>query len=459
MTLKEHIDDIRKGLETDRYQDEAAVSQGIVLRLLGAVGWSTFDPQIVVPQYGVEERKVDYALCYSPSKPPILIEVKRVGNIEGAERQLFEYAFHEGVSIAILTDGRKWIFFHPIGQGDYRERKVHEMDLIEDDSEKNAKRLERYLNYEAICTGEAVEAIKEDYEKVIQQRQVEAYLPEVWIELVEEKNDYLLLAIMEKAKHKVGYEPTEEQVVDFLKNLERVESREKAVHFPPIKTDKPKYERKGYFREDGSAEWSARGKRRVVSAAIVEKMRSTYQGSVIGGKGEVKYPMAVLVKHGIVEDTNYDKDGNWNAVAKIVGHPRKTESDLGEAPPSPTSKSFSTFSNPRSKTQSRKPAKLIVVTMPNGEVIKEYSGIGTFVKVIEKLIGEYGEEVVLRAADGRPIISTFPFNYPGKPDKRLGRLYISTNHTTKLKETYLKHIAKGLGLAADELRVDIVNKS
>ena len=54
MTLKEHINDIRKGLETNRYPDEAAVSQGIVLRLLGALGWTTFDTQIVVPQYGVE---------------------------------------------------------------------------------------------------------------------------------------------------------------------------------------------------------------------------------------------------------------------------------------------------------------------------------------------------------------------------------------------------------------------
>ena len=222
MTLKEHIDDIREGLKTNRYPDEAAVSQGIVLRLLETLGWSTYDTQAVFPQYGVEARKVDFALCHPPSKPIVFLEVKRVGNIEGAERQLFEYAFHEGVPIAILTDGQKWRFFYPIGQGDYRERKVHEMDLTEGDSAEKAKRLNRYLNYESVRTEEAVEAIKKDYEKVVQQRQVAKRLPEAWNKLVEEADEFLLHAVAEKTESLCGYKPTDEQVLDFLKSLKRI---------------------------------------------------------------------------------------------------------------------------------------------------------------------------------------------------------------------------------------------
>ena len=221
MTLKEHIDDIREGLETGRYPDEAAVSQGIMLRLLGVLGWSIYDTQVVVPQYEVEGTRVDYALCHPFLKPIVFIEVKRVGNIEGAERQLFEYAFHEGVPIAILTDGRKWQFFHPIGQGDYKERKVHEVDLTKDDSDKIVKRLNRYLNYEPIRTGEAVEAIKEDYEKVVQQRQVATRLPEAWNKLVEDADEFLLHTVAEKTESLCRYRPTDEQVLDFLKSLDR----------------------------------------------------------------------------------------------------------------------------------------------------------------------------------------------------------------------------------------------
>ena len=229
MTLKEHIDDIRKGLEAGQYGNEAAVSQGIVLRLLGALAWPTFNTQVIIPEYSVEGRRVDYALCHPPSKPIVFIEVKKVGNIERAERQLFEYAFHEGVPIAVLTDGREWQFFHPTAQGDYRERKVYELNLNESNSEEIDKCLNRYLNYESMCTGEAVEAIKKDYEKVVQQRQVETRLPEVWDELVQKKNEDLLLIVMDAAKNKIGYGPTEEQVLDFLKSLKRETRSERRV--------------------------------------------------------------------------------------------------------------------------------------------------------------------------------------------------------------------------------------
>lgn len=236
MTLKEHIEDIHEGLKTNRYPDEAAVSQGIVLRLLGTLGWSTYDTQVVFPQYGIEGRKVDFALCYPASKPIVFIEVKRVGNIEGAERQLFEYAFHEGIPIAILTDGQTWRFFYPIGEGNYRERKVHEMDLTKGDSEEHAKWLNRYLNYESIRTGAAVEAIKEDYEKVVQQRQVATRLPEAWSKLVAEADEFLLDVVAKKVESLCRYKPTDEQVLGFLRNLEQ---RTEPVPPNPVPTPKP----------------------------------------------------------------------------------------------------------------------------------------------------------------------------------------------------------------------------
>lgn len=163
---------------------------------------------------------MDFALCDTSSKPLVFIEVKQVGNIEGAERQLFEYAFHEGGPIAILTDGQKWQFFHPAGQGDYKERKVHELDLIEEHDEEIICRLNRYLNYNSIQKGESVEAIKADYERVRRQRQVTARLPEAWSKLVEEANEFLLDVVAEETENLCeGYRPTNEQVLNFLKSL------------------------------------------------------------------------------------------------------------------------------------------------------------------------------------------------------------------------------------------------
>lgn len=221
MTLKEHIDEIGAGLETGQYGNEAAVSQGIVLRLLDALAWPRYNTQVIIPEYSVGGRRVDFALCHPPSKPIVFIEVKQVGNIEGAEQQLFEYAFHEGVPIAILTDGRVWRFFHPTAQGDYRERQVCELNLSEGNGEESTKRLKRYLNYESICMGEAVEAIKADYEEVVQQRQVATRLPEAWSNLLEEADEFLLHAVAEKTESLCGYRPTDEQVLGFLRSLKR----------------------------------------------------------------------------------------------------------------------------------------------------------------------------------------------------------------------------------------------
>ncbi len=221
MALKEHIDDIRDNLQKGLFTSEAAVSAGIVLRLFDALAWPRYNPQVIIPEYSVGGRRVDFALCYPPSKPIIFIEVKQVGNIEGAERQLFEYAFHEGVPITILTDGQEWHFFHPSGQGDYRERRVYKLDLIERDSEESAKRLTRYLHYQSIRTGEAVKAIEEDYRDISRRRQVATRLPEAWSKLLEEADEFLLHAVAEKTENLCGYRPTDDQVLSFLKNLEK----------------------------------------------------------------------------------------------------------------------------------------------------------------------------------------------------------------------------------------------
>ena len=227
MTLKEHIDDIQIRLEQNEYPNEAAVRQGIIERLLGVLAWPvSVDTKIVYPEYGIEGRKVDYALCDTASTPRVFIEVKRVGKIDKGTKQLFEYAFHTGVPIVILTDGQKWRFFHPAGEGSYEDRKVADLDLIVGNSDECAESLNRYLNYESVKIGKAAEVIAEDYRNIVNQRQIEERLPEVWNELLQEKNDYLLLAMMEKAKEKVGHGPTEEQVLTFLKNLS----------IPPVKS-------------------------------------------------------------------------------------------------------------------------------------------------------------------------------------------------------------------------------
>jgi hypothetical protein len=223
MTLKDHIEDIQNRINAGRFLNEASVSQGIVLRLLHALGWPTYDTQIVMPEYTVEGLRVDFALCQPPSKPVVFVEVKQIGQVEGAERQLFEYAFHKGVPIAVLTDGREWHFFLPSGQGAYDERRAYKLDLLEREVAESVHRLDRYLNHNSIRTGEAIEAIRKDYENVSKERQIKATLPEAWRRLVEEGDEFLLEVVADKVESLCGYKPTNQQVLSFLKSLPRTE--------------------------------------------------------------------------------------------------------------------------------------------------------------------------------------------------------------------------------------------
>jgi predicted type IV restriction endonuclease len=116
-----------------------------VQRLLNTLGWPVYDIEVVVSEYSLGGRRVDYALCHPPREPLVMVEVKQIGQSKGADHQLFEYAFHKGVPMAVLTDGQEWHFFLPTEQGDYGERRVYKLDLLERDPQGAEAGLERYL--------------------------------------------------------------------------------------------------------------------------------------------------------------------------------------------------------------------------------------------------------------------------------------------------------------------------
>lgn len=221
MTLQQDIEDIRASIRIGRYSNEASVSQGIVLRILHALGWQTFDTRIVCPEYPLSGRRVDFALCYPAGKPIAFIEVKQIGQSDGAERQLFEYAFHTGVPMAILTDGQEWNFFLPGEQGDYRERRVYKLDIVERDLEECVTRLERYLRYDNISSGKAIETARGDYRNVTKEREVLSTLPIAWNRLIEDEDEMLLEIIADKVENLCGFKPSPDVVASFLRAQDR----------------------------------------------------------------------------------------------------------------------------------------------------------------------------------------------------------------------------------------------
>ena len=229
MELRDHIAQIRDGLTTGNFPNEASVSQGIVLRFLQSLHWPIFDSTVVCPEYSVGGRRVDFALCHPPGKALVFIEVKNIGKDEGADRQLFEYAFHVGVPLAVLTDGRQWSFYLPGEQGSYDERRVYRLDLVDRDLDECEKRLQRYLNFSDCCSGKAVEAAKEDYRDQTKKRQIQQTLPQAWARLIKEPDELLVELLTNEVESLCGYKPDLDIVASFVRGQE-------ATHTPPAET-------------------------------------------------------------------------------------------------------------------------------------------------------------------------------------------------------------------------------
>jgi len=220
MSLREDIERITTKLKEGLYTNEAAVSQGIILPVLNSLGWPVFDTSIVCPEYTLENRRVDYALCHPANKPKVFLEVKRVGLANGADRQLFEYAFHQGVQIAVLSDGVEWSIYLPAQPGRYDERRVYKLDLLERKIEESCDRLTRYLEYSRICSGSALEAARLDYEDVARDREIESNLPKAWKALLREKDESLLEILAVKVEDLCGYKPDLDICGQFLSNID-----------------------------------------------------------------------------------------------------------------------------------------------------------------------------------------------------------------------------------------------
>ncbi len=262
--------------------------------MLHALGWPVYDTEVVAPEFVLSGRRVDYALCHPPRDPVVMVEVKQVGQSKGADRQLFEYAFHKGVPMAVLTDGQEWHFFLPTEQGDYGERRVYKLDLLERAPEEAQVGLERYLGYGEVRSGRAIEAARRDYRDAARKRMAQRTLPEAWTRLVEAEDELLIELLSDKVEDLCGVKPDPDAVAAFLRRQNprtelppgTVPRRAERPTRPA--SDTPNASRSIGYKFDGS--WHQARSAREVMVGVFEEL----------AKRDPRFPerFAALPKHG-----------------------------------------------------------------------------------------------------------------------------------------------------------------
>lgn len=214
--MQELLQKIARRLESGSYINEAAVRIGIIEPILASLGWDITDPLAVLPEYSSETRRVDYALCAFPTRPAVFIEAKAIGKVEAADRQLFEYAFHEGVPFAVLTDGRTWSFYLPSAQGSYDDRRLYKLDLQERAADECERIFTRYLAYDRLRGGEAQSDAQKDYASRSNERMAADTLSRAWSELISEPDPLLIELLVERTEALCGIRPALEAAEAFL---------------------------------------------------------------------------------------------------------------------------------------------------------------------------------------------------------------------------------------------------
>src|SRR5260221_3495446 len=217
---------IRDRLAQGAFPNEAAVSHGILVPLLQALGWDPAEPDQVMPEYASGRGRVDFALCASPSRPSVFVEVKGVGRSLDGDRQLFEYAFHEGVPLCVLTDGKEWTFYLPSGQGTYEDRRVYRLQIDDRSAEDSKLTLQRYLSRDRVKSGAAFEAAMQDYKDAAAKREAARVIPKAWSQLVDGPEDLLVELLTDQTEALGGFRPEAAAVTSFLRGL----SASQAMH-------------------------------------------------------------------------------------------------------------------------------------------------------------------------------------------------------------------------------------
>ena len=195
---------------------EEATRQGVILPILARLGWDRDNIREVVPEYTVGNGRVDYCLKIG-EQVSAFVEVKRTNEeLERHQEQLLEYAFREGVKIAVLTNGLLWWFYLPLFPGSWDQRKFFTIDIQEQEVGSAATHFILFLSREAIASGAALKKAEEIHAGREKDRRIRDIIPTAWRELCQKPDEMLVELLSEKVESLCGHKPTEEVLGEFL---------------------------------------------------------------------------------------------------------------------------------------------------------------------------------------------------------------------------------------------------
>lgn len=196
--------------------DEAQTKQALILPLLQFLGWNPFDVEEIMPEFPVETKKIDFCLRIN-NISEFFIEVKKAGeDLERHEKQLLDYSFRAGVSLAALTNGLTWWFYLPTQKGEWHERKFYAIDILQQDSSDIVSKFIDFLSKENVKNGKALSNAEKLYKSRRKKELLKKAIPDAWNKIICEPDSFLVELLTETTEKLCGLRPDELAVHNFL---------------------------------------------------------------------------------------------------------------------------------------------------------------------------------------------------------------------------------------------------
>ena len=230
MTLRETLGRIAKAGTPPN--EEAAKFQ-IIVPVLSDLGWDVYNSQ------GTSEvrfehsaggsrggGRVDIALMGRQDQCACFVEAKSPGvNLDDHVAQLLGYAFHDGVTVCVLTDGLEWRLYLPREAGKPEARQFARLRLQEDPVEQSADDLEAFLSRDAVRSGKAERDAAKVLKRLQEESDIARRLPEIWRKMLTKPDEDLVDLVRSKVYVELRLSPSEEQVAAVLSGQEVTPSR------------------------------------------------------------------------------------------------------------------------------------------------------------------------------------------------------------------------------------------
>jgi len=206
------------------------------------------------------------------SENAVFLEVKRTNEeLEDHQEQLLDYAFREGVEIAVLTNGLAWWFYLPLLEGSWDQRKFFAIDIQKQDIEAASQHFDEFLRREAIVDGSAVTRARTLHASKEKDRRIRQTIPKAWQQLCQKPDELLLELFADTVESLCGHRPDQELLVECLAKPITVD--ESTPPFPPKKTTHPSTQSilppdqpsQGIYTNKRAVAYSFKGQRHPVS--------------------------------------------------------------------------------------------------------------------------------------------------------------------------------------------------